>query len=94
MGLKLKFLDLVLEARQSLVSSLLYLVRLIINLLYSYLHGYAYFKYIFCLVRPTGWPAYRWGRLAPHVSLLWSSSVESLLESSRVLPRYLDGGIP
>jgi hypothetical protein len=38
--------DLVLEARQSLVSSLLHLLRLIINLSYSYLHGYAYFEYI------------------------------------------------
>ena len=45
----LKF-GLVLEARQSLVSSLLHLVRLIINLSYSYLHGYAYFEYIYCLV--------------------------------------------
>ena len=43
-------LDLVLEAQQSLVSSLLHLVRLIINLSYSYLHGYAYFEYISCLV--------------------------------------------
>ena len=44
-------LDLVLEARQSLVSSLLHLVRLIINLSYSYLHGYVYFEYISCLVK-------------------------------------------
>jgi hypothetical protein len=43
--------DLVLEARQSLVSSLLHPVRLIINLSYSYLHGYAYFEYISCLVK-------------------------------------------
>jgi hypothetical protein len=35
--------DLVLDARQSLVSSLLHLVRLIINSLYFYPHGYAYF---------------------------------------------------
>jgi hypothetical protein len=40
-----------LEAWQSLVSSLLHLVRLVINLSYSYLHGYAYFKYISCLVK-------------------------------------------
>ena len=45
----LKF-GLVLEARQSLVSLLLHLVKLIINLSYSYLHGYVYFKYISCLV--------------------------------------------
>ena len=32
-------LDLVLEAQQSLVSSLLHLVRLIINSSYSYLHA-------------------------------------------------------
>ena len=44
-------LDLVLEAWQSLVSSLLHLVRLIINLSYSYLHGFAYFEYISCLVK-------------------------------------------
>ena len=44
-------LDLVLKARQSLVSSLLHLVRLIINLSYSYLHGYVYFEYISFLVK-------------------------------------------
>jgi hypothetical protein len=38
-------------ARQSLVSLLLYLARLIINLPYSYLHGYAYFEYISRLVK-------------------------------------------
>ena len=43
--------DLVFDARQSLVSSLLHLVRLIINLAYSYLHGYVYFEYISCLVK-------------------------------------------
>jgi len=43
--------DLVLEARQSLVSSLLHLVRLIINLSYSYIYVYAYFEYISCLVK-------------------------------------------
>jgi hypothetical protein len=45
--------DLVLEARRSLVSLLLHFVRLIINLSYSYLHGYAYFEYISCLVMVT-----------------------------------------
>ena len=44
-------LDLVSEARQSLVSSLLHLVRLIINLSYSYLRGYAYFEDISRLVK-------------------------------------------
>jgi hypothetical protein len=43
--------DLVLEAQQSLVSSLLHLVRLIINLSYSYLRGHAYFEYISHLVK-------------------------------------------
>ena len=38
--------NLFLEAQQSLESSLLHLVRLIINLSYSHLHGYAYFEYI------------------------------------------------
>jgi hypothetical protein len=33
------------------VSSVLHRVRLIINLSYSYLHGYAYFEYISCLVK-------------------------------------------
>jgi hypothetical protein len=37
-------------AQRSLISSLLHLVRLIINISYSYLHGYAYFEYISCLV--------------------------------------------
>jgi hypothetical protein len=32
------------------VSSLLHLVRLILNLSYSYLYGRAYFQYISCLV--------------------------------------------
>jgi hypothetical protein len=40
-----------LEARQSLVSSLLHLVRPIINLSYSYLHGYAYLEYISRLIK-------------------------------------------
>jgi hypothetical protein len=44
-------LDLILEARQSLVYSLLHLVRLVINLSYSYLYSYAYFEYISCLVK-------------------------------------------
>jgi hypothetical protein len=35
----------------NLVSSLLHLVRLVINLSYSYLHGYAYFEYISYLVK-------------------------------------------
>ena len=43
-------LDLVLEARQSLVSSVLHLERLTINSSYSYLHGYIYFEYISFLV--------------------------------------------
>ena len=34
-----------------------------------------------------GWPA-------PHVRVIGSTSVESLLESSKVLPCYLHGGIP
>jgi hypothetical protein len=42
--------DLVLEAQQSLVPSLVHLVRPIINLSYSYIYGYAYFEYISCLV--------------------------------------------